>query len=64
MDQQDHSRVREAMNLGIYTIIGTKVYFNSGDVLDMRNGHISRWGLGDGGFYGLIKGLDTKPWYR
>lgn len=52
------------MNLGIYTIIGTKVYFNSGDVLDTRNGHLSRWGLSDGGFYGLIKGLDTKPWYR
>jgi hypothetical protein len=52
------------VNLGIYMIIGTKVYFNSGDTLDTRTGHIFRWAGGDGGFYGLIKGLDTKPWYR
>lgn len=52
------------MNFGIYMIIGTKVYFNSGDTLDTSTGHISRWGAGDGGFYGLIKGLDIQRWYR
>ena len=52
------------MNLGIYTIVGTLVFFNSGDTLDIRTGHLSRWGAGDGGYYGKIKGLDIQPWYR
>lgn len=42
-------------NLGILCIIRDYVYFKSGDVLCLRNGHVSRWAGGAGGFYGKLK---------